>query len=294
MKNSALKILVCYYDSYGMPYTDDGIMFPVQAGKSCSDRDLHIQGDNELNGHPCENISDKNPEYSELTALYWAWKNLRKIYPDVKYVGWSHYRRFFALNEDRKFTDTINKFPSEINNYRVDAERIIKILESGKIILIKKRNFEFPLDVHYAQFHCSEDYRTLKRVIKEKFPDYYESFIDFMERNNKISLYCMFIMKYEDFEKYCEWLFAVLSEVEPLVHTEYYEPYQKRVFAFFAERLLNVYVRKNNKKPEYCSIYFYGDKATSKNIFVKIGGYIFRLLRFCRFEMIFHLLKLKP
>lgn len=292
--NSALKILVCYYASYGMPYTDDGIMFPIQAGKALTDTDLHIQGDDELNGKPCDNISSKNSSYSELTALYWAWKNLKKLYPDVKYVGWSHYRRFFALNEERYFTDTINKFPSEIPDYRVDADRIINILESGKVVLVKKRAFAFPLSLHFSDYHSSIDYRILKDVIHEKFPDYYDTFVNFMEHNNKISLYCMFIMKYEDFERYCEWLFAVLSEVEPLIPFQYYDAYQKRVFAFMAERLLNVYVIKNGLKPEYSSIYFYGEKKTSGNIFVMLGGYFFRLLRLCRFKLIFRLLRLWP
>ena len=142
--------------------------------------------------------------------------------------------------------------------------------------------------------HNSEDYRTLKKVIMEKFPDYYDSFVHFMEGNNKISLCCMFIMKYEDFEKYCEWLFNVLSEVEPLVPYQCYNTTQQRVFAFMAERLLSMYVMKNKMKPYYCSIYLYGDKSTSRNIFVRLGGYLFRLIRFCRFELIFKLTKMWP
>lgn len=202
--DSHLKILVCYYDSYGMPYTDDGIMFPIQAGKAISDRDLHIQGDNELNGQPCDNISEKNPTYSELTALYWAWKNLKRLYPDVKYVGWSHYRRFFALDRSKFFADRIFMSTSAIKDYRVRVDKVINILEAGKIIITKKRIFPFPLYVQYSTIHYSDDYRALKKVIQEKFPDYYDTFANFMHNNNKLSLYCMFIMKYEDFEKYCE------------------------------------------------------------------------------------------
>ena len=291
--NSALKILVCYYDSYGMPYTGDGIMLPIQAGKAIADYDLQIQGDDALNGQPCDNISSKNESYSELTALYWAWKNLRKMYPDVKYVGWSHYRRFFAFDESRFLTDIIKKPKSAIADYRVNAKKVIKILESGRIIAVKRNFLELPVCLQFMQNHNSADYRTLEKVIKEKFSDYYETFWKFMKRSNKISLYCMFIMKYEDFEKYCEWLFAVLAEVEPLVPYQCYNSYQKRIFAFMTERLFNVYILKNNLKPKYFNIYFYGDEAESSNIFMRMGRFVYHLLRLCKHELTFRLLDLK-
>ena len=291
---SPIKILVCYHKPYPLPPIDDGVLLPIHVGKALSDADLNMQADNELNGQPCDNISDKNESYDELTAMYWAWKNLRKLYPDVKYVGLSHYRRLFAFDEDRKFTEIINKYPSEMQDYRLDAGRIINILESGRVILAKRRVFGESIEHNYCMMHNSEDYRILKRVIMEKFPDYYDSFVEFMEKNNKISLCCMFIMKWEDFEKYCEWLFAVMSEVEPLVPYRAYNQTQRRVFAFMAERLLSMYVMKNKMMPYYCSIYLYGDKRTSRRISAKLGGYLFRLIRFCRLELIFKLTNMRP
>lgn len=298
-ENSDLKILVCYYDSYGMPYTDDGVMFPIQAGKAISDRDLHIQGDNELNGQPCDNISDKNPTYSEFTALYWAWKNLKKLYPDVKYVGWTHYRRFFAFDKSKFFADRIFMPTSTIKDYRADAGKVASILEAGKIIVAKRNNLPIPIYLQYCQCHYSNDYRTLKKVIAEKFPDYYDSFVSFMEFNNKISFYCMFVMKYEDFEKYCEWLFAVLTEIEPEIPLQHYDPYQKRVLAFIAERLLNVYILKNRMNPEYMNVYFYDDIQSSAELNGRLGKaprflrdsvrFMRRVIRHFKRELIFRL-----
>ncbi len=256
--SSLLKILVCYYNAYQMPNLDDKILLPIQAGRAVNPVDLNIQPDNELNGQPCDNISSKNETYSEITGLYWAWKNLRKLYPDVKYVGWSHYRRFFAIDEKKYLTDKIFKPADSIKDYRVNADKIIRILESGKIILSKKVTpSPFSLYINYCINHYSEDYMTLKNIIASKFPDYYDSFINVMEDNNKISLYCMFIMKYDEFEKYCEWLFSVLNAVEPEIPYKFYNPYQQRVLAFMTERLLNVYVAKNNLKPHYSNIYYY-------------------------------------
>lgn len=43
-----------------MPPNDDEVLLPIQVGKSLTDIDLHIQSDNEVNGQPCDNISEKN------------------------------------------------------------------------------------------------------------------------------------------------------------------------------------------------------------------------------------------
>ena len=178
-------------------------MLSVHGGKALSNSDLGLQNDNELNGLPCDNISNKNDSYCELTVVYWAWKNLRKLYPDVKYVGLFHYRRFFAFH-NVPFTCFIKKSESDIESYKVNYQEVARILESGRIILPQKLVFPFSLMTQYCLCCVSEDYRRTKEVIRTKFPDYYDDFIKVMEQSNKGSLYNMFVMKYEDFEKYCE------------------------------------------------------------------------------------------
>lgn len=287
--NSDLKILVCYNKPYTMPPLDDGILLPVQGGKAISQYDLGFQADNEVNGQPCDNISEKNDSYSEMSVMYWAWKNLKKLYPDVKYVGLFHYRRFFAF-PNAPFTDTICKSESDIESYRINPQKVISILESGRIILPKKQNLPYSLMNQFCLSHASEDYRTTREVIRTKFPDYYDDFITVMEHSNKGSFLNMFIMKYEDFEKYCEWVFAVMSEVEPLIPYQHYNTYQKRTLGAITERLLNVYVRKNKLKPVYSSVYFYDKDVKPAGFLSSFGRFIFCVAKALRNDLLFMIL----
>ena len=75
----------------------DEIFFPIHVGAAISNVTLGIQRDDQINGSYCDNISSKNKSYCELTALYWAWKNIKKIYPDLEYIGLNHYRRYFSF-----------------------------------------------------------------------------------------------------------------------------------------------------------------------------------------------------
>lgn len=93
-EKTKVKILVCYYQPWQLP--KDSIFLPIQAGKAVSGFDLGIQGDDTGWG---DNISIKNPTFSEFTAWYWAWKNIKIVYPNIEYIGLAHYRRFFALNK---------------------------------------------------------------------------------------------------------------------------------------------------------------------------------------------------
>ena len=61
----------------------------VQAGAANTDVRVCDILDNEG-----DNISARNGDYSELTVLYWFWKNMMK---KSQYYGLSHYRRYLIL-----------------------------------------------------------------------------------------------------------------------------------------------------------------------------------------------------
>ena len=249
--DNSMKILVCYHKPYTLP-PNDRIYLPVHAGAALSNQELNIQRDDELNGQTCDNISEKNENYCELTAMYWAWKNLKTLYPDVKYVGLFHYRRFLDFDE----------------------HELINALDAGKIILSPQVIHRVPNGVQYCIDHISDDYRTLCEVMKNKFPDCYDDFMAVMENDNRAAFFNMFIMRYDEFTKYCEWLFPILSEVEALIPYKNYDSYQRRVFGFMAERLLNVYVYHNRLKAEYHEVYDYPGELPKKGMLRRIYTFI--------------------
>ena len=55
----------------------------------------------------------------------------------------------------------------------------------------------------------------------------------------------MFVMRRDVFDSYCTWLFSVLFELEKRLDISSFDPYNKRVFGFVGERLLDVWLENN-------------------------------------------------
>ena len=198
---------------------------PIAVGKlSESEKSTIIYKDNQG-----DNISWKNSNYSELTALYWIWKNCAE---DI--VGLVHYRRFFA-----------NHF---LWKTVLSERRILEILESKDIIIPKARVMDVTGQLpdqtiweHFEKWHNIDDLIQTREIIREKYPEYMDSFEEVCSKKT-IWPYNMMICKKELFDEYCQWLFEILFELEKRVDITTYDWYQKRLFGFISERLLNVWV----------------------------------------------------
>lgn len=185
-----------------------------------------------------DNISVKNPNYCELTGLYWIWKNAAD-----DYKGLVHYRRYFGKsNLSNKISDvfTYQELLDKLKNHDI-------VLSYQEIFLQNAKN-EIMI-----QCCTPEIFSELRKVMENKFPDYIDSFDGFFSQN-KSSLFNMMFCKKELFDEYCEWLFAVLFELEQNISLTGLNDYQKRLFGFISERLLNVWVCKNKLKSFYSPI----------------------------------------
>ena len=220
-----VRVLVATHKKYEMP--KDKIYMPIQVGAEGKD-DLGYDRDNVGN-----NISLKNPYFCELTGLYWAWKNLK-----ADYVGLSHYRRHFKGEKKSK-----NKFECILSEKEIN-----KLLKSNDIILPKKRNYYIEtLYSHYEHTMYIEPLDITGEILKEKYPEYYHEFELLKERKTS-HMFNMFIMKKEIMDKYCEWLFDVLFELEKKVDNSKYDSFHARFYGRVSELLLDVWLNTNGYK----------------------------------------------
>ena len=221
-----ITILVASHKEYPVP--NDSIYLPIQVGKELASLSLPFPGDN-----TGENISAKNPHYCELTALYWAWKNL-----DADYIGLAHYRRHFSIRKPGLFCK--DKFPFILNSTEVDS-----LLNCYSVILPKPRNYLIETNYsHYIHAHPAESMDKTREIMQRLYPDYLPAF-DIVMNRTKAHMFNMFIMKKEVFHSYCDWLFHVLFTLEAELDISSYDAYNQRIFGFVSELLLDVYLEKN-------------------------------------------------
>lgn len=214
------EIYVATHKQYQMP--NHSIYVPIHVGKANNDQDFGYIGDDTN-----DNISLKNNEYCELTALYWLWKNSQA---DI--VGLVHYRRYLGLKE---------------GNEIIKEKKILEIFKENpkNIIVPKEKNYYIEnIYTHYKNAHHIQDLINTRLVIEKKYPEYLSSFDEIMS-SKKLRLYNMFIMPKTMSDLYCEWIFTILFEVEKNSNTADYSIYQKRLYGFLSERLFNVWIQKN-------------------------------------------------
>lgn len=266
---SAIKILVCCHKQCDLPENPDGIFLPVQAGAALSEKRLVYGGremarDDQVNGGPCDNISAKNRNYCELTALYWAWKNLDKIAPGTEYVGLNHYRRYFSFDKKNYFDDAVILPENQAASYKVNLPKLCGYLRKYDLITARRRRYPFNLKTDYGNCHVSDDMRRLLIIIHELTPEYDIAAVSALICDNRLAHYNMTVIGRSEFNSYCEWLFKILGECEREINIGHYGAVQSRIFGYMAERLFNVWILKNRKKVKRLNVLKYSDEPHRK------------------------------
>lgn len=223
-----IKILVSTHKPYIMP-KDTSIYLPVQVGYDEVSEHFGFQGDN-----TGDNISYKHRFYSDLSAVYWGWKNL-----EVEYMGSCHYRRYFV---SKKAKNTDNAF----FKYILDREELETLLKKCPVIVAKKRNYVIEnIEDHFKHTHTASDFDLLRTVIGELTPDY-EAAFETVAHSRSAHLFNTFIMRKDYVNDFCSFMFPVLFEIEKRIDFTQRSEFESRTCGYLAEFLLDTWIIKNN------------------------------------------------
>lgn len=182
-----------------------------------------------------DNIDNKNPNYCELTAMYWIWKNSKE-----DYVGLNHYRR--------RFIDT--------NGNVVPEVELKNILNTTNCDMITKpawntleAEHKTVVDTFNTLWTYKKDLDTVFNITTQLYPEYKNDIAWFKKQNlyyNCNIIYC----KKELYDRYCNWLFSILFEAEKQLDSRVktYTLPQSRIYGYMAELLFNIYIHHNNLK----------------------------------------------
>lgn len=230
-----------------------------------------------------DNISIKNPHYSELTLMYDIWKNRSKDY-DI--VGLAHYRRtFYHKNictdkyEYGKKSRPLLEYEHHVFNDVFSSEHYklhFKAIESGDVDVVTLQPFE--KSTNYALFTFADlgwiPARTVIAFydyIRKTQPSRLADFIEYWTLNQK-EHYCnnMFYAETEIFNDYAEWLLTTLfgfekhlEQLETSTGLTYITP---RMFGYFSEYMMRPYFEYKNYNVEFATSVCFDNLKTDDRI----------------------------
>ena len=262
-QKDTIRIYSFYYKTEKQFLSQDGYVH-IWAGKNNAPENTDFTGDD-----TGKNISEKNKYYSELTGLYWVWKNTKS---DV--VGSCHYRRYFTKNKEQFFFQLkrLLYYPIGLwkkrygliytKNYNYWENKILKkddiaeFLSEYDAIMPTRRILKYTVEEHYSRYHNIQDLKHIESILKSDYPEYMEAYNRVLS-NKRLFANNMFILKWERFNELMEWLFHILFRFEDEIDFKKYEGYQERIMGFLGERLITtwIYHHKLNYK-ELPLIYF--------------------------------------
>lgn len=226
-----IKLFVCCHKQADIP--NHPLLVPIQVGAALTvERFSGFIPDN-----AGENISQKNRSYCELTAQYYAWKNV-----DADYYGFFHYRRFLYPNTKTKRPYKIAEAADSETLQNLGFSILDALIPRYDLIAPMGENMHVPVRDHYANapHHRSKDLELLECIVRERHPEMRGAMEAYLS-----GTVCYFgniyIMSREVFHDYCAWLFPILEEFDRRADTSGYTAQELRVDGYLAERLFGIF-----------------------------------------------------
>jgi hypothetical protein len=211
----------------------------IIAGAGCARPAL---GSDILDDASGDSIAHRNPDFSEMTAIYWVWKNIA----DLTGIGFCHYRRYFDFRKSapKVARETRLCSPQELTSHRtafVDRSVIAQTLEDGAIIVTRTTKEGVANAEQYMTAHVPDDYLAMVNYVLARHRHLAAQVVahardDGFYGNN------MFLMRWTDFDQLCRFWFDCLFALDGKI-TSRSVGYQRRTLAFLSERLFDIYVR---------------------------------------------------
>lgn len=173
-----------------------------------------------------ENISSKNVNYCELTALYWIWKN--KLFngnEEFDYYGLFHYRRMLDINNND----------------------LLRLKENNVDVILPFPTMHEPdIKEHHCRYIKESDWEAMLRALEELYPEYYSAYNEIFSQEYMYN-YNIIVAKKDILLDYCSWLFPILKRTEELSVPKGDER-ADRYIGYLGESLLTLYVMYNKNK----------------------------------------------
>lgn len=181
-----------------------------------------------------ESISALNASYSELTGLYWMWRNV-----DAKVKGLVHYRRLLGSPDHarRRADDPFDRVAT--------GGELRALVDVNGVVLAKRRNYYIETVYgHYSHTFDGTHFDACREVLSDMCPGYVPAW-DRLMRSRGAHIYNMFAMRADLFDAYCAWLFPVLGELVRRVDASGMTPFEARWPGRVSERLLDPWLEVN-------------------------------------------------
>lgn len=208
--------------SLSSDYADPDYMISLQVGATNAEERVAVEADNV--GY---NISDKNGNYSELTGLYWIWKNRmqNEKYKSGTYYGLCHYRRQLDLSQD----DPLRLIENDID-----------------VVLPYPMPYEPNIEAHHERYLSEKEWNAVLQALEELQPEYAKSFQDILNQEYLYN-YNIILAKAQVLDDYCSWLFPILFKIEQILDPEGTRK-PNRYIGYIGETLETLYFVHNKKK----------------------------------------------
>ncbi len=239
-----IQIFAMTHKTFDTP--PDPLYVPLQVGRA-THTDLGYLSDN-----TGDNISALNCYYSELTGLYWVWKNVK----DLDHVGVCHYRRYLLNDAGSIFTRT----------------QLAPLLKDYDVITSKCLTLNFSYAYGFEENHTPEDLAAASQVIAGLYPDFYPLYAKCLQENHTYFGNMMICSK-PLFDEYCAFLFPIFKAMHPLLVLDDYDDYHKRLYGFISEFLLMVWCQYRHLRVKECKVGLIGEKKETKETIQKLFSY---------------------